>query len=298
MGRPAVEIRPARTHADRLAVTAVAHAATHPEQPLAHFQALRLAHARRALATWWLLEEDGRPVGSLVCHPLTFTAGGRVLPGYGLGAVSTVPEARRRGHAAALCRHAIAHAEAEGRSVGLLYSAIPPAYYERLGFRALPARHHVGEDPSALAASGPQHALLPLDPLGASAGLAALYEAFHGDALHLHRDAAGFRSNLALNAGDLVYGIGDPLRGYARTTLDETSLEVSELVVPPADRAPTLRALADLAARLGRSRLEGWFDPVAELAGFLADRGRATTLPMVRGAEPDPRARFWSSDYF
>src|SRR5262245_29485947 len=115
----AVAIREAVSPEDRLAVTAVAHAATHPEQPLEYFQALRLTHARRALARWWLLLEDGRPACSLVCHPLTFSAEGRTAPGFGLGAVSTVPDARRRGHADVLCRHAIAAAEAEGRRAGL-----------------------------------------------------------------------------------------------------------------------------------------------------------------------------------
>ena len=130
------------------------------------------------------------------------------------------------------------------------------------------------------------------------AALTALYEDFHGSAPHLHRDAAAFERSLALNAGDLFFGVGEPLRGYARVCLDEVSLEVSELIVPEDDRAPTLRALAELAARLPRPRIDGWFEPVPQVASHFVEKGRATTLPMVRGIEPDPRARFWSSDYF
>ena len=54
-----MDARPAISAADRLAVLSVAHSATRPTEPIEHFQALRLNHPRRALATWWLLEEGG-----------------------------------------------------------------------------------------------------------------------------------------------------------------------------------------------------------------------------------------------
>ncbi len=291
-------IRQALTRADRLAVTAVAHAANHPEQPLEHFQALRLAHPRRASATWWLLEEDGEAVTSLVIHPLVLSAGGAVLPAYGIGAVATRPEARRRGHAERLCRHAIDAAEAEGRGVGLLYSAVAPAYYERMGFQVLPAWQNACKQPAELAASGPQAALTPLDPRREAATLAQFYERHHGAAPHIHRDEAGFARSIGLQQDDLYFGHGEPCTGYARVSLYESTLEVTELCVPQAQRAPVLRALAQLAARLTRTRLVGWFTPCADLAPHFVDEGRATTLPMLRGLATDPRAHFWSSDYF
>jgi predicted acetyltransferase len=233
-----------------------------------------------------------------VIHPLVLSAGGAVLPAYGIGAVATRPEARRRGHADRLCRHALAAAEAEGRGVGLLYSAIPPAYYERMGFAVAPAWEHTCGRPAELAASGPQAALTPLDPRREARVLAQLYEQHHGVAPHVHRDEAGFARSIALHQDDLYFGLGEPCAGYARVSLYESTLEVTELCVPEEERAPVLRALAQLAARLNRTRLVGWFAPCAELTPHLVDEGRAKTLPMLRGLPPAPLTHFWSSDYF
>lgn len=292
-------IRKAESPADRLAVTAVAHTAMRPEQPREHFQALRLTHPLRTWATWWLLEEDGTPASSLVCYPLSFVrADRRPAEGYGLGAVATHPDLRRRGLARALCEHVIADAEASGRSLGLLYSAIAPAYYERLGFCAMAAWQHVAAQPAELAASGPRAELRPLDARREAAALAALYERHHAGALHLARDAERLVRTLAWNPSNAFYGVGDPLQGYVRVCCEDEELEVIELIVPGDQRAPVLRALAHLAAALPLKRLVGWFAPVPELAAHLVDEGRATTLPMLRGETALEGAQAWSSDYF
>jgi predicted N-acetyltransferase YhbS len=291
-------IRPAESDEDRLAVTAVAHAATRPQEPLEHFQARRLAHPRRAGATWWLLEEDGRPASSLVCYPLTFSVGGRAVEGYGLGAVATHPTFRRRGLAHALCEAVIRANEEQGRSVGLLFSAIRPAYYERLGFRAMPAWHWVYERLADLGSSGASAPLRPIDPRREAATLARLYERHHGSTLHLRRDAETHLRTLDLAAGHFFYGVGDPIRGYVRMAVEGQDMEIVELILPEGDRAPALRTLARIAAALDHTTLEGWFPPVPEVAAFAADRGRATTLPMVRGVDATDGGPFWSSDYF
>ncbi len=289
--------RCARTSVDRLEVAAVSHAASAPSEALDHYQALRMRSPRRADATWWLLEEEGRAVASLVCYPLTFAVEGRVVPGHGLGAVATRPEARGRGFATELCVRAIAAAEAEGRSVGLLYSAIPPAFYERLGYRVVPAWRPSCDRPIELATSGPRAPWTPLDPRRDAAALATLYERHHRG-VHLHRDAALFRRSVELNGADTFYGIGDPLRGYVRLTVEDGTVEVVEDVVPEADRAAVLRSVAHLAVAVGAKAVEGWFDPCPETVPFFEERGRAKTLPMLRGAADPGSARFWGSDYF
>jgi predicted N-acetyltransferase YhbS len=291
-------IRRAESTSDRLSALEVAHAATRPEKPLAQYQASRLALPRRALATWWLLEEDGRAQASLLCYPLRFATSEGPCDGYGIGAVATRPEARRRGIARALCEAAIESAEAEGRALGLLYSAIPAAYYERLGFRAVPAWQHVAGDLVGLADSGPETPLAPLDPRREAKRLAALYEAHHEGGLHLHRDAAAFAASIALSPRDFYFGVGDPLVGYVRVEVDEGIFEVLEPVLPSGDLAGALRTLARLAAGLGCKQLRGWFPPVADLASWLVDEGREKTLPMLRGAVEVGDARFWPSDYF
>lgn len=298
----APQARPATTSADRRAVAAITHAANASTLPLDVFVATRLRNPRRATATWWLLEDGGVAVASLVAYPLTFAAGDAIASGYGLGAVGTAPAARARGYATELCRQVIDANEAEGRRVGLLYSAIPPRFYERLGFHVAPAWHHVCARPAELAASGPCVPMTPIDPRAEAAALAHLYTRRHAGALHLHRDAAGFVRSVELNPDDLFFGLsvgaGAPLRGYVRVSVEAESLEVVEEVVPAPERAAALRAVGRLAVGVKALTVEGWFDPCPTVAAFFEDRGRATTLPMVRGFADLARARFSSADYF
>lgn len=60
------------------------------------------------------------------------------------GAVFTPRSRRRRGHAAAMIRAAMSDASARGERLTALFSDIGTAYYERLGFRALPAEEARG----------------------------------------------------------------------------------------------------------------------------------------------------------
>jgi hypothetical protein len=231
-------------------------------------------------------------------YPLRFGTPGGEVDGYGLGAVSTVPEARGRGYASALCRHVIEHAEAGGRGVGLLFSAIPPAMYERLGFRVRPAWDHVAERLADLMASGPVAALEPLDGHAEADTLAALWAAHH-DGLYLVRDAPSMRLSLDRYAYDFVLGVGRPRRGYVRVEVPPTgAVEILEWIVPPALDGAALRAVAAVAERLGRGALRGWLAPTPTVRTWFRDRGRADTLPMVRGAGHVEDARFQASDYF
>jgi hypothetical protein len=143
--------------------------------------------------------------------------------------------------------------------------------------------------------------LTPIDPRAEAATLADLYTRRHGGALHLHRDAAGFVRSVELNPDDLFFGLslggGTPLRGYVRVAVEAESLEVVEEVVPAPERAAALRAVARLAVGCKR-RPSKVVRPCPTVADFFTDRGRATTLPMVRGFADLARARFSSADYF
>jgi predicted N-acetyltransferase YhbS len=289
--------RPATTTADRRRVLEVQHAATESREPMARFQARRLALLRRHQGTWWLLEDGGRAVAALMCYPLAFRDRGADHEGYGIGAVATVHEARRRGFAARLCRAAIEAEEARGRGLGLLFSAVPPAMYERLGFRVAPGWDHVGPA-RELAASGPRSDLVPVDPRRDVGTWCDLYARGH-PGLHLRRDEAAWLEALVRNPDDDLLALGEPARGYVRLDPEDAeAIDVVELMVPGDERAAALRAVAALAVEMGRAKVSGWFDPVPELAPHLEDRGRARTLPMVRGAADPSGARFWGSDYF
>ena len=117
-----------------------------PEGPLEWVRAQRLGHPRRQSADPWLLEAEGRVVSALLAYPLTFgTPSGARVGAIGLGAVATLPDARGHGLAASLCRAVAEHYAQDGRPAGLLFSAIPPALYERLDYRVCNAHDFVCE---------------------------------------------------------------------------------------------------------------------------------------------------------
>ncbi len=286
------------TEADRLSVLRVAHAATRPERPFEVYAATRLRVPRRREADWWLLASDaGVPVTSLMSYPLVFGSPAGPLQGYGIGAVATHPQHRGRRYASELCAAVAQDAEERGRSVGLLFSAIPPALYERLGFVVAP--HHAWRATELDALSrADRAALTPVDGMREAETLAPLYEAAHAG-LHLRRDEEAFRRSCVRGSEDVFFAIGHPLRGYVRVYLAEPDeVEIAEFVVPPDDERAVLAALFDLAQRLKRSSIVGWMPPTPTIEAVFRREDRAKTLPMVRGHDDLAHSMFWSSDYF
>lgn len=280
-------IREATTEDERRRCLRVHHRANASPLPFPVYAASRLASDRRQRASWWMIEEDGEVVATLLRHDLRFAVGGRVLRGYGLGGVATDPDHRRRGLASRLC--AAVHREGEP---ALLFSAIPPAFYERLGYRVLPAGDAVARDPAALAAGGPRAELVPIR---AESHPERLREAWDRAPVRLHRDREGWARSLRDDPTDLFLAIGE--RGYVRLHHDADELEVVELEVD--EPVPVIRALAGLAAAGGLA-LGGWFEVPTELAAAFDDRGRARTLPMLRphGELDGSGLRLSSADYF
>jgi hypothetical protein len=91
------------------------------------------SHLRRVAVV-----EGDRAVASAKDYRFQAHVGGRLLSVLGIGAVFTPVELRGRGHARALIERLIAEARGDGCELALLFSEIGAAYYERLGFRALP----------------------------------------------------------------------------------------------------------------------------------------------------------------
>lgn len=291
-----VEIRRATSDDDRRLVLEIAHAANGVSAPLAFYQARRLASPLRRRAVWWLLFDGGEAVSTLLCYDLHFARGDERVAGFGFGSVATRPEARRHGHASSLCRAVAEEARGRGRPLGLLFSAIPPALYARLGFAPLASHDWCCDDPAALAASGPLASLWPLDPVAALDMLVRRYDGARSG-WRLHRDAATWRRSLQENAQDVFFELG-PGEGYVRVVDGDGELEVVELVAEPDRAAEALRALGALAVGLGRTRVRGWLWPEQVPASHFVDWGRSWTLPMMSGVGPDETAWFVSSDYF
>lgn len=287
-----IQIRLAESDEDRLAVLRIGHAAFDGDRPFLERAPMRLSQRRRTLARWWLLVDDRQPVACLHDYPLVF-GGRRVGGGAGIGLVGTLPSHRGRGHANALLHAALEAAEAEGRDRALLFSGIPPAFYERLGFRAV-ACGGVKTTRGAELGAGDAADLVPLEPWRHLDRLVGLYEAAHGDALHLHRDRARWEANLHHGANH-DYFLTDGPDAYVRMSEDSGEHELVELFAPPERHARIWRAVGRL---VGNRELTSWVEPPDELRGFFEPLDRSKQLPMVRGEPALDGARFWSSDYF
>jgi len=265
-------------------------------------RARRLGSASRTSADRWLLEADGRPVAALLCYPLSFgLRDGSVAMGFGLGAVTTHPEARRRGFAAALCRRVAEHERERERLLGLLFSGIDPRYYGRLGYEACGAWDWDCARVAELAQSGESAALHPVDPRRERAALARLYQEHHAGMLHLARDAAAWERSLNVSPDDWWFLVGEPSapRGYARVKPHPKGLDLFELALAEGqDEAPVLRRLAAMTSELELEHLWTWTQSSEFVAQWFEDKSRARTLPMVLGADASGRSQFWPSDYF
>ncbi len=283
-----MEILEARTTADRARVADVARLAfgrTHVP-PLVH-AARRIGSALCSGASAWLGTVEGEPAVSLLRYDFTLRRGNERRRAFGLGGVATRPDFRKRGLATMLCREV---ARRHG-GAGLLFSAIPPAFYERLGYVAVPAWEHQCGNAAALAGSGRQAALAPLDPRREVDRLAAAWEAAHEGHWHIERDATRWRLTLEIGPDDLWLSVDKG--GYVRVTVEKESIDLVERCTPDPDGA--LRAVAALAD--GR-RITTWLPPDPLLTAHFEDRGRATTRPMLLGVDAPETARFPSADYF
>lgn len=100
-------------------------------------------HKEDAYGTRYVIEDGGRIVSSLILLRLGKLFDRNML---GIGSVITPPEFRHRGYAAELLENSL-------RPVGdcdavFLYSEVPPPFYERFGFRVLPA--NMQKDPDSI----------------------------------------------------------------------------------------------------------------------------------------------------
>ena len=288
---------------DRLEVIRIQHRANSSTQPFDTYAALRLRIPLRQTATWWMLTDGERPVSALLCYPLHLERGTTRTSAFGIGGVATIPEARKQGFASQLCRKAMESAMSGGRPLGLLYSAVPPAFYERLGFSTLPACDFRCTEIASFAGSGPQADVAPIAPLDHLAALTALRRASMGaHEWHIVREREEeWRRDLAINHDDIFLGLWGRggLEGYVRLVDDPADLEIVELAAPDANRSiDILRRVAAYAVQLGRPCLRGWLRAEHCPPPHFADAGRSRTLPMMSGIQAGDAGWFAASEYF
>ena len=98
---------------------------------------LRTSWGRSHLARVALVE-GGRLLASAKRYRFRVRFDGVDMAAVGIGAVFTPPRERGRGHASRLIEGLCDEARADGCGLAVLFSEIGSAYYERLGFRAVP----------------------------------------------------------------------------------------------------------------------------------------------------------------
>jgi predicted N-acetyltransferase YhbS len=138
----------------------------------------RTAWGRRHLERVALVDDHATLLSSAKRYRFDARLDGRDVRVCGIGAVYTPAAVRGRGHASALIEALLAEEHASGAELAALFSEIGPAFYERLGFRAIPLDdvtvdvHRKGGSPAMLVRAGDDRDL---------AALAAMHEARAAD---------------------------------------------------------------------------------------------------------------------
>jgi putative acetyltransferase len=96
---------------------------------------IKVLRAVGALSVSLVAQMDGKVVGHVAFSPVTISDGSPDW--YGLGPVSVLPERQRQGIGTALIREGLSLLKARGGKGCALVG--DPAYYQRFGFRNLPA---------------------------------------------------------------------------------------------------------------------------------------------------------------
>lgn len=222
-----------------------------------------------------------------------------------LGAIFT-PQARRgRGHASAMLRAALGEARRRDDPIALLFSDIGAGFYERFGFRALPALEHWGRIPRE---AGPSLADWELRD-AEEADLAEIRNAHHASCLR--RPLAVIRDEehwefLRDRTSRFFSRLNDPevrpclrvatrrdrFAGYLVTVEGRGEWGVREAGAAegnPDLLAQLFRAGAGGAREAGLRRFCGWLPPelLPRLEGWRIDsQPRRRALPMVLPLDP------------
>jgi len=262
------------------------------------------------------LDEDGGLLASLKWFTFPAEIDGRAARVSGLGAVYTPPERRRQGHAAALIEATLGRARDRGDDAALLMSEIGGAYYERLGFQAIPAEEEGclpylpvpwPAMPSWVSEgeTDPRPCILGLRPMrqGDLPALAAMHDRGSGAGrFRLRRDLGGWeQALLKIEAGHRMW----PDRWHRIWVVERGGGPVAYAVLRDADAALQWREhgslpgeeerLADLfwialagARARGVNRLDAWHLPEIVAARRLypvARRPQRTPVIMLRGLQ-------------
>jgi predicted acetyltransferase len=283
----AVEIHLA-SEAERLEAYQQVHEAWGKGKRRSVFVADRLKSIQHNRASWWVLTQKKKVCASLGCYPLTFSARGREVPGFGFGAVYTAPRHRQRGYAEQLCRHVAATQQASGCEVGLLFSDIAPDYYAKMGWQALDRTLYYAE---LVDLWEPTRGLgVRMDePAARIAELDTLWEAEQAQrALWLKRPEDYWRYLLARSSDDhhvMLCDRSGAERGYLRVSIQGELAQVEEVLMRRGPADPWIEeawvVVAHYAASQGAERVQTWQTPPPRTRQNWRVKPREQAIPML-----------------
>ncbi len=260
--------------------------------------------ARQNFAFLVWVEDDGSVLSSMKLYrPLLRdrTSSSRAA---GIGAVFTPPARRRQGHATAMLRALMELAHATGTRAAVLFSDIGVEYYERLGFRTLPAEEAWGR----LSRQGPTsptgYTLRPMRASDLDAVRAAHDEWCERRPFAILRDREYWEFLMARAAAFFARLDGSNLSRRYRVALHDgefagyliavqgqgiwTVREVGAANADPDTIAAILRTGAAEAWEDGMRRVFGWFPrPLGDLLPEwrLRFEPRRRAVPMIRALD-------------
>lgn len=228
----------------------------------------------------WLLLDGDDTVASVGVMRMRLSIGGRVCVGYQLGAVSTHPDRRGRGHSRELLQQVLGWIDALAAPALLFANEGVREFYPRFGFRPLPQQRYFAETPLAGGT-----ALPPCCDVANARDRARLAELCRRAAVHDAQFGAGdyysallwHLSYRALRAHWL-----DDVDALAVVSEENGTLHLHELLTP---QRFDLHAVLPRLARQPAERIEFGFQPRHWWAQTL-DAGECKGSPLfVRGLD-------------
>ena len=170
----AIQIRPAGDNDKRTIAQLWGHAFPGERTIEERIRALEDGKPYGGIDVTFAAELRGRIVGAFRAYKMAESLNGTLLPMMGLAAVAVSPDARRRGIARTMCRHALMHARERGDFVSVLYP-FRPAFYRSLGWGLVGELHSYRFRPESLSLD--DHSLnVRLAHLDDHDGIAACYD--------------------------------------------------------------------------------------------------------------------------
>ena len=275
------------------------------------------SHLRRLA----LLDANGAVLSSAKRYDLRAVLDGREIGVVGIAAVFTPPGRRRHGHAQRLIEQILDDATREGMVLAVLFSEIDPAFYEAMGFSAVPRREllvRVKEGrgaPMVLVRAAEERDIPAITALaktmigGYRFALIPTPDALRFS-LSKKRLLAGFLPPGALAVEHYIVeeGAGAVAFAILTVTRDDVVLEMCGDRDPTGARVGALlqvlraRTPAEPAAKMSCFLPPGWLPPQMEIERTAFVREQMMIRPLAPGVlrEPlsDEHVLFWHGDLF